>query len=360
MRRSGHGSLRPMLASVLVIGGLLSLVPGSAIAADTRQLYVGSPSTDLSKCPAPNYFCPLDFSGASSPSGATVAHSAADVVIANLGSQTLTHITVAGGLAADSRPPNSNFPHPSGLSVPSPLSISAVFVNSGNPTLSCPVSGNSFTCNIGTLLGAQYPGSSVAFRLVISVPSGASTSPVWLLATLNETSVSGKNQDTFYAVGSVGVLAATCGLNQNYFLPSERVSLQTPAGCQQSTTIQGPNTTVGSFASVGTDPTSTWCPTGYVCKGILSLGNVNNGQSGPVIWTIGFAFNPSFVIHFQATYDPSDPLHAGDYDVIPFNQQNKCGAPHATMNCWISVSPPVNGIRTAIFQTATNTSSRGG
>jgi hypothetical protein len=342
------GRLRPLLASIVLIGGLLALVPGAAVAGNTRVLYFGSPPANLANCDPATGFCPLTFTGVSAP-----GHAAADVVVANLGGQTLNHTIVRGGISADNQAKNPNFPFPVGASVPGTLSVFAVFVDPANPSISCPVSGNSFTCDVATLFARQ----SVAFRLVVTVPSGASTANVWLMASLDEGSEIGKNQDSFYAVGPLVVGTATCTTNQNYFVPQENVSLQTPAGCAQPTKIQGPNTVRGSFASVGTNAALNWCPAGFTCQGILSVGNVNNGQSGPVTWTIGFNFNPSGVIHFRDGYDPTTNPTA--YDFIPFKNTSQCGNPKATVNCWISVSPPVNGIRTAVFQTATNGGGRG-
>ena len=143
---------------------------------------------------------------------------------------------VYGGTAADGAPKNPNFPYPASPSVPAPLSIFNVYPDAG--TTCEPVTGNSFSCSVGTL-GA---GQSVSFRVVISVPAGAPDTDVWFVAVVNESSSSGSNRDSFFAAGTVGVGAASCAQNANYFVPTGIVALSTVGSCQQPTSIQGPNT----------------------------------------------------------------------------------------------------------------------
>ena len=64
-----------------------------------------------------------------------------------------------------------------------------------------PVTGNSFSCSVTTLAAGQ----SVSLRVVINVPAGApSTSSVWLVALVNESSSSGSNRTPLFRDGHSG------------------------------------------------------------------------------------------------------------------------------------------------------------
>jgi hypothetical protein len=225
-----------------------------------------------------------------------------------------------------------------------------------NPAFTCssPADGSSFTCTVGTLLIGQ----SVKFRLILNVPAANGSYSVWLMASLNERSSNGKNQDSFFSTGTIGVAAPTCAVNQNYFLSTEAISLSTPTGCTQPTTVSGDPAANGSLVSVGIDPPNT-CPIAVPtpCQGDTSVANVDSGQTGPVTWTITFNFVPTYVIHFHSNYNPSD---ASTYDVILLSDP-PCASASAT-NCWISVTPGPLGPApvTVEFRTPNNQSARGG
>jgi hypothetical protein len=355
MPRLVHGRFWPLLASLLLIGGLLGVAPGGVAAAQkasTRQLYVGTGTPNLGNC---SPYCPLALTGVTA--GAN-AHSFADVIVANLGGNTLNNVTVSGGATATAAPKNNNFDHPADPSLPSGWTVAQVRIDTTTPTLNCSIPSDSlsFTCNIvGSLLTGQF----VKFRLVLTVPTAPTNPNVWLMASVNESSSKGKNQDSFFALGAPDVSTPNCLKNENYVLPTELISLSTPNTCTQPTTITGAPGANGSQVSVGIDTTNKPCPDALVeaetpCQGDLSVANVDNGLTGPVEWTITFNFVPTFVIHFHADYDPSDP---GTYDLILLSDP-PCATASA-VNCWISKTPGPAPV-TVVFRTATNTSARGG
>ncbi len=342
-----------IVSALTIASALLAGAATPTFAGNTRDIYFGSPPANLANCDASTTFCPLTFSATSAT---TNPRSFVDVVVANLGNQTVNHLVASGGTAADTAQKNTTPTPPPGNSIPSPLTIQNVYPAPGS-SFSCAASTTpstpSFSCNIGQL-GA---GQSAQFRVVLEgIPPVSTTNiPVWFMVSLNESSTTGSNQDEFYATGSVTWTSAGCGFNGNYFSPGENVAVSQQGVCtDQPTSISGPNTPQGAFASVGTTST-TWCPPGFSCFGLLSMANENFGVGGPVIWTITWGSRPKGVIHFLDGYDPV--LNPNAYENLPFKGSTKCPTNPGTMLCWYSLTTN-GGLTTAVFQTATNGSGR--
>ncbi|HEY6058718.1 MAG TPA: hypothetical protein VIV06_11835, partial [Candidatus Limnocylindrales bacterium] len=340
-----------VLAALLVAGSVTTALGASS----TRKVYFGSPPPGGAQGTLAQLF---DVTGGSL--------TAFDVTVQNVDNQTLNHVTVLGGKLAD-QTFNSNFPQPSGTSLPAGATFAAGYpaapAGQSPPNGTCAVrkviaDGDSIECPVGQLSAGS---AAVTFRIVVRAPAATGAYPWWMEVDLNEgASTTGSNQDSFYATGSIAVGdAATTCTTSSYFLTTQAVSLSSPGSCAQPTSIAGPTFPVkGAFAQVGTTSTAAnYCPPTYKCFGLLSSANVNGGNGGPVVWTISWLEKPKGVIHFRDGYDPVTNPTA--FDNIPFKGSTKCPTPTpADVNCWFSVTTSGH-ITTAVFQTPLNGGSKG-
>lgn len=338
--------LRLSLAAALV-AVLFVVAPASA--ANTRDVYFGSPSSDLANCDAATGYCPLTNSLVTL-GGAT----AIPVVIRNEGGQTLNHVVVYGGAIADQTAgTNPLFPAPTGPSLPSGDSFATVYGTSLCTISSLNAPADSLTCSIGQM----RKHSSLTFTVVVDVNATATTAP-WLMVGLNEGSSStGSNEDTFFAVGSYNQAAAPgCSLVATY---AQHVNLSTGAfTCAQTTSLSS-GTTFGSGApiSVGLDPSNNWCPSGITtCMAGLSLASVNGGAtlSSYLLWDVTWdptmlTSNPKGVIHFLDGYTPGSSLYVPIY----FTGKYACKTATAT-DCWVSAGYNAAGLYEVKFRTPSN------
>ena len=332
-----------MSVAVALLGAGVATVSG----ANTRVVVFGSPGT-----PGLLTYTPVTLGG----------RTAVEVVIANAGGQTLTHVALLGGVLAE-QASNPLSPPPPGPSLLSGASYAASY-----PLGACSISGvvaagDSIACPIGTLVA----GASVTLRIVIAAPPAVSPSySSWLAVHLDEgTSSNGANTDTFFASGPLAVGPASCNSVSSYFLDTEAVVISnqaTATPCLQATTISGPTfSTEGAFASVGTRQT-TDCPPGYSCFGLLSLANLNDGQmpSGTfVTWDIVWSSTilsgrPKGFIHFL---DQPDPVTGLTYAVISFKRSSACATASQT-NCWVALNATSTSFE-VILRTPSNGSGRG-
>lgn len=334
-----------MSVAVALLGAGVATVSG----ANTRLVEFGSPGT-----PGVLTYTPVTVGG----------RTAVDVVIANAGGQTLTHVALLGGALAE-QASNPESPPPSGPSLPAGASFVASYPLGACSVSGVVVAGDSIACPIGTIVA----GASVTLRFVIAAPPAVSTPPgysSWLSVHLDEgTSSNGANTDTFFASGPIAVGPASCDSVSSYFLDTEAVVISnqaTATSCLQATTISGPTFSAqGAFASVGTQAT-TACVPGYSCFGLLSLANVNNGQmpSGTfVTWDIVWSSSilsgkPKGFIHFL---DQPDPVTGLMYEVISFKRSSACATASQT-NCWVALNATSTSFE-AIVRTPSNGSGRG-
>jgi hypothetical protein len=330
--------------SAAIAIGALGVSAGSGLAANTRIVIVGSPgATDGTLIVRPS---PVS-------SGRDAAF---DVTVTNVGNQTLTHVAVMGGAAAEATS-NPLFPPPTFASLPTGASYVAAYP--ANPAAPCTISStgdSSISCPVGNL----PPGASASFRLVLKVPTLPATDPAtypfWIEVDLNEgTSSTGSNQDTFYATGALDVAAPSCEGVADFFLAGAAVLLTNaqPATCAQTTQISSASASTGTFASIALNTNPPACPSGFTCFGYLSGANVNDGV-GSVEWTISWQASlygtgkPKGVLHF---------LDGGGYVVISFGSKNACTTSNFT-NCWVSTTATKTSF-TAVIRTPSNGSIRG-
>jgi hypothetical protein len=384
----GWSRLSVAVASVAVVGSLLTATAGSAAAATTRTVLFQSPgaSQDLELLPSTTM-----------PGGV----SAYDLTLENTSSGTLTQLVVTGGDQTPDPTSNAAFvpgnicslqadgtysclpPLPSGTQDGQPwaATVADVYYPSN---VSCSFSGiapayTGFSCTIPNL---QY-GQSVSLRVLIQFPANAPTGAsyaVWNAAQWKEgQSSSGANADAAYALGYAPVAPASCGLVDKFFQKGpDTVSLSNTerdptdptvtAPCDQTTTISTPNGPLGSYLTVGSDLSSTMCLTGVKCFGGLSIGRLlpqlfdTVTPPAPIVswyvrWTWSDALkktNPKGFIHFRDDFDPSDP---STYDVIYFSNKGHCPTSTST-GCWTNQNSTSTYFE-VWFQTLDNGSGRG-
>ena len=284
--------------------------------------------------------------------------SAVVLLIRNDDNQTLNHVKVAGGAAADGKPYNPSFAKPSGTSLPAGASYAALTVLSGPAGITCnPNSSTSFECNVGTLA----KGASASFLIVINAPASTGAHPYWFTGSWNEGwSSTGNNADYNFAVDNLGVEAASCAAGTaTWFLGNEIVDLGDGGGtCNNQNAVIRSGAALGGtggFASVAVDANfAATCPAGLKCFGNTVSVNIKNGSPVPggVEWTATWFGTKTIkgVVHFGDNY-ASNP---NDFTVITFDRQSKCSASKTT-DCWVSITTTNKPASvTAVWVTASN------
>lgn len=345
------------LTSLFMASALLAataFAAGPVAAANGRTVYFGSPTGTGGGYTASG---DLVFGTLTNTRVTANNKTAVILLLRNDDNQTLNHVKVAGGDAADTKPYNLGFSKPGGDSLPSALTFAAVTILSGPAGATCDTNTSvSFECNVGTLAA----GASASFLIVIKTPNSAATYPYWFTGSWNEGwSSTGTNADYNFATGSLVVEANSCaGGTASWFLGDENVNLgDGGATCNNQDAVIKSGAALGGnggFASVAVDSTfAVTCPAGYKCFGNTVSVSVTEGNpvAGGVEWTVTWYGTKTIkgVIHFADDYATS-----GLYTAIPFTRQNKCSDTKLT-DCWKSVvttSKPASV--TAVYVTASN------
>lgn len=323
-----------------------ALLSAPALAANGRSVYFGSPDGSGGGYDADG---DLIFGVLSNTRVTSNGKTAVILLIRNDDGQTLNHVKVAGGAAADAKPYNLAFQMPSGTSLPAGASFAAFSVLSGPAGITCSTNtSTSFDCLIGTLA----PGASASFQIVIKAPATAGPNPYWFTGAWNEGwSPTGANADYNFAVDNLDVLAANCSNGTaSWFLSTESVDLtdgdttdvctDTSASVRSGAAIGGS----GGYAQVLFDTTNATCPTGFKCFGRTVDVQILGGAPVPggVIWTMQFVGTKTLggIIHYGDNY-ATDPT---DFDSIPLTKKFKCGET-LTTNCWNTITPSPGGVK---------------
>jgi hypothetical protein len=332
-RRSG--AILATATSFALLGA--ALVAGGVTAKSNRIVCLASPDGTCSSVNAKTgAITPGTLTNTPvNPGGLT----ASKVMVRNDDNQTLNHVTIAGGDAADAKPYNQLFKPPSAHSM-NGMTFAAVI--SQTDGINCSINTTtSFECEIGTLLPTQ----SASFLIVIDAPASTGNTNWWVTADWNEGwSTTGTNADYTFATGTVKVTEANCAVGAaNYFLADDFVDIDNGgANCgNQNANIQslGLLTGNGGFASLKVDGSfAVPCPTAYKnkCYGKTVTASALEGAAVPggVQWTITwYGINHlTGVFHFGDTY-PTDPTA---YVAIPLTNANHCTTTKVT-DCWSSV-----------------------
>lgn len=327
MRPTTRRFQRPLSRSLVALASLsllvLSLGPVSALGANTRDIFFGSPGAANGVLT----FSPVTVGG----------NSVVKLRISNGGNQPVNFVKWAAGLYADGLAYNPSYPAPAPPSLGG-STIALLAPSAGCapvPTANTPT--NTLLCDIGTLV----PGpSGLTYTVVLTPPATAGTYHVWFTASWNEGwSTSGSNADYQFAQGDIVVETADCDTPAaSYFLPGQAVSLNVGDGtnCQSASLSSQALGGIGGFGSLGIDNGFlAGCPAGYSCFGDTVSAAVGGGVAVPggVRWDLTWYLIKSLkgVIHFHDDYDATTNPNA--YDAIPFSKKYLCSA-QLTTNCW--------------------------
>lgn len=324
------------LVSLTVLSLLvLSLGPASLLAANTRDIYFGTPESlggsgggfdgDGNPVSGTLVFSPVTTGG----------NTVVTLLVRNDGNQTINHIKFAGGAAADGLPYNDAYP------APAPPSLGGGTIAAIFPSAGCdPAGGSSLMCSVGTLAS----GASATYTIVITPPAIAGPYHVWFTASWNEGwSSTGSNADYVFAEGDIVVATADCDTpTANYFLPGQTVGLASVCPGQAASVSSGALGGIGGFGQLGIDAgfeAGCPAPAGSTCYGATVDAVISDGSPVPggVQWTVTWYGIKSLkgVIHFHDDYDAIDNPDA--YDVIPFSKKFQC-SDKLTTNCWIDTT----------------------
>jgi hypothetical protein len=341
----------------LLATGLLS---SAATAANQRDVYFGSPPT-LTQVFGGGFNADgtLDFGELINADPVTVGRKAATtLLVRNDGGQSLNHVRIAGGTAADNIIYNPLFPAPdlnnddvADLSLPA--SAATIRVLEGSATCD-PSSGASFECNLGTLA----PNAFVKFLLIVTAPASVGPVPYWVTGSWAEGwSSTGTNADYQFAVGTLDVKTGCGNGSSSWFLGGEQIDLDdgagtgscavsgSPATGEEAAVKSGGNLVAGNggFATMAIDNGfNATCPAGYRCLGHTITATILGGDTAPggVRWTARWYGTKTIaaVVHFTS----------GGTTIIPLSKKFKCGAtPTLTTNCWENVTTSSGNVKPA-------------
>ena len=329
-RRSRLG----ILATVLTIVAASLAAVGPVTAADTRDVFFGSPGGDDGA---------LTFTGVSSGNATSTR-----IFIDNNTNATMNKATLTVG----------TFP---ATALPSGLTVAGAYAFGGG---SCSVAGDgsSATCLLGNIRG-KTGDRTVIVVLNVSATAGTISLPATLdsghfALKVNETvNDNGANRDTFFAGGSIAVGETTCDSVATFVAPGQSQPVSTESGtCNpQSTTLSIPSLQYGAAVQI-TEEADTSCAGTLKCFGQASRANVNDGASVNLLWTItwdnanlpnGFNVRKAGVIHFL------DAVNGGGTVIIPNTNAGQCGNNANKTNCIVSFEKG-DTTTTVIFRTPSN------
>ena len=326
-----------------------AILSAPALAANGRNVYFGSPDGTGGSYDADG---DLVFGTLTNTRVTSNGKTAVILLVRNDDGQTLNHVKIAGGAAADTKPYNLAFNKPAGTSLPAGASFATPLTQLSGPAgFTCSTNNSaSFDCVVGTLAA----GASASFLIIISAPS-AGANPYWFTGSWNEGWAStGANADYNFAVDNLDVLAPSCNNGTaSWFLGTETVNLtdgessadactDTSASVRSGAALGGS----GGYAQVLFDTTNATCPATITrCYGRTVDVKILNGAPVPggVIWTMQFVGTKTLggIVHYKDNYDPNNPA---TYDVIPLTKKFKCSAT-LTTNCWNTITPSGGGIK---------------
>jgi hypothetical protein len=311
-------------AALLMVGATLLTAAGSALAADTRKLYVG---------PDPNFAAglgTLSFTGVSSGGSSLSA-----VYIKNIDNQNLTHVVLTFERSQGS------------------VSISSQIL--GANASSCSASATLITCDFGNLKAR----ATRTFSLILDA-STAGTVAIHGTVVFNEsTNPNGGNTQINAVDGNLAVAATTCDALATFIPPGIAKTLAPADGTcatdAQRSSLFVPANANGSLVTIDDSGAITSCPAGYSCFGKEVNASVNGGQTVTpyLTWTITYSaaalgnINPKQVGFQHGTAAP----------ILP-GKKGTCGASF-TNDCIVAYTQNADGSVTWVIRTKTNSAMKG-
>jgi len=280
----------------MLIGTMILTATGSALAADTRKIYLG-PDPAYTTGPGTLSFTPVTTGGAS----------LSKLYLKNIDNQTLTHVVIT-----IQRTQGAN-------------SIEGIVL--GPDAGKCAVTATAITCDYGNLKA----GATRSFWIIVDAQA---TTDVSAQIVFNESNnPNGGNQQIDQAHATIPVGDATCD-SAATFVPPGLAKTLTPtngtdcAGDGQRSGLIVPASSDGSVISVDDSLTAVTCPAGFSCFGNQVSANVDNGASvSPYLkWTI-FYTNATL-----GNVNPNKIAFVHDGTIIPAGNKGLCKNATST-NC---------------------------
>ena len=319
MRRLSGGA-----AALLLVGATLLTAVTPTLAADTRQLYVGS-DPGFAANNGVLTFTPVSSGGSSLSS----------VFVKNIDNQNLTHVVLT-------------FAQTQGSIT---IGDTVLGANAG----SCSASDGTITCDFGSLKAR----ATRAFQLILSSPDAGSF-PIHGRVVFNESNnPNGGNQQINAVDGSLAVAATTCDSLATFLPPGIAKTLVPDAGsCSidaQRSGLTVPASSTGSLVTIDDSGAISSCPSGYSCFGNEVNASVNDGARVTPYLTW-------FITYSAATLQSINPKQVGfqhGTTVILPGKKGSCGASF-TKDCIVGYTvDSTTGAVTFEIRTATNSVMKG-
>jgi hypothetical protein len=325
MRATSMRRLVGGATALMLVGTMLLTTAGSALAADTRFLFMGSDSTYNVANNGILTFSDVTLGG----------QAAAPVFVKNIDNQTLTHVVITIVRAQDSG-----------------ATVLDVF---GPDSGKCTPSATAFTCDYGNLkAGAKRQFS------ILATAGSVNSFDVKAQVVFNESNnPNGGNEQIDEATGSLIITTATCDLVKTFFRAGNSSNLGTIDGCAlssgnpQSTRIDT-DVTSDSPVLVG-EETGSLCAAGLTCFGQVSRADVAINGTYTVIWTIDWQVPSNFNVQKFGILHFPDGSSSPDLNLTA--KKNICKTT-TSVGCIVSVTLTGTTLE-AIVRTKGNGSMRG-
>jgi hypothetical protein len=310
--------------SLLLVGTMLLTVTGTALGADTRQLYVG---------PDPNFTAglgTLTFTGVSAGGS-----SLSTVYVKNVDNQSLTHVVLTFARIQGS------------------VSIESTVL--GANASSCSATDTLITCDFGTLKAR----ASRTFSLILDASSNGVAAIHGTVVFNESTNPNGGNTQINAVDGNLSVAAGTCDTLATFIPPGIAKTLDptTDTGCttdSQHSSLVVPANPNGSLVTLDDTTDATSCAAGYSCFGKAVAASVNNGATVSPFLTWKITYSAALL----GTINPGKVSFQHDATVIPWGKKGECGATF-TKDCLFSITPNPDGSFTFELHTKTNSVMKG-
>lgn len=261
MRATSMRRLVGGTASLMLIGTMLLSATGSALAADTRFLYVGPDPAFSTGTNDTLTFTPVTVGG----------DALSTIYVHNIDNQTLTHVVITIVKSQNG------------------ATVSGSVL--GPDAAKCDGTIDPITCDFGNLKA----GATRQFSIVVN--AGAASSLISAHIVFNEsTNPNGGNTQIDNAFSTLTAGAASCNTLATFLPPGVASKLVPNDGTAcvndgQRSGLIVPAAANGNIVQLDDSQSAAGCPTGFACIGNTVDGNVNNGApvSPYLKWTIFYS-----------------------------------------------------------------------
>jgi hypothetical protein len=320
MRATSMRRLVGGAAALMLVGTMLLTTTGSALAATTRLLYVGSdPGFSLNN--GVITFTPVSSGGMSLSA----------VYVKNIDNQNLTHVVITFVRAQNG------------------ASISSQIL--GANASSCSATDTLITCDFGNIKAR----STRSFQLILSAPAAGTLAIHGTVVFDESNNPNGGNEQINSVDGSLVVDQATCHTLATFLPPGVAKTLvpDDGTGCvnpAQKSGLVVPAAANGSIVQLDDSQAATNCPSGFTCLGDAVSATVNNGApvSPYLKWTIFYSnatlgnVNPNKVAFVHGT----TIIAAGNKGQCKNATSTNCQEPYVVSADGVTffVRTPTNGL----------------